>query len=79
MVTKTQKKKKISDTFNLDKAADIIPSSILNSSIKDFSKILEKYSIPSFENESEITELISDLKTKSQKRNLKIRKKSIIF
>ena len=60
---KTQKKK---HSINLDKIAENFE--IDKYDVSDFNKILNKYSIPSFSEESSISNILRDLKTKSQKR-----------
>ena len=74
MVTKTQKKKKVSilDQLNIDKLVDKID--VDNLKISDFTNVLKKYSIPSFSEENNtnintnINNILQNLKSKSQKK-----------
>ena len=69
--SKTHKKKKpLKSRINLDKLAENIDN--FNFEVADFKKILNQYSIPSFnENEKEITDVIHVLKSKSHKKKPK--------
>ncbi len=74
VITKTQKKKRV---INFDKLIDNIDTdATFNYELSDFKKILNKYSIPSFTEESEISKTIFDLKSKSQKKK---KNKSTVF
>jgi hypothetical protein len=67
-VNKTHKRKRsLKNLINTDKLAENIEN--FNLEIDDFKKILNKYSIPGFsEDTSEVSELIKTIKSKSCKK-----------
>ncbi len=71
MSTKT-KKKDFKNRVDIDKLSEKLASKNLNFDINDFKKTLDKYSIPSLDNENnDVYEFLRDLKTKTQKRKKK--------
>ena len=78
--SKTHKKKKpLKSRINLDKLAENINN--FNFEVDDFKKILTQYSIPGFnenDNNSEVTDVIHALKSKSHKRKLRKKTESTV-
>ena len=66
--TEVKKKLSLHHRINLDKLCEKYEN--FNYQVDDFNKILSNYSIPSFEEENDMSEIIQTLKSKSQKRRL---------
>ena len=66
--TDIKKKLSLHHRINLDKLCEKYEN--FNYQVDDFNKILSNYSIPSFEKENDMSEIIQTLKSKSQKRRL---------
>ena len=66
--TEIKKKLSLHHRINLDKLSEKYDN--FNFQVGDFNKILSNYSIPSFEEENDVSEIIQTLKSKSQKRRL---------